>query len=44
MVAVIDGFRWAISGGKTAFNLTELSISVAVVLILCIIGIIHFRK
>ena len=44
MVAVIDGFRWAISGGKTAFNLTELSVSIMVVILLCIMGIIHFRK
>jgi len=27
MLAVVDGFRWVISGGKTAFNTTELSIS-----------------
>jgi lipopolysaccharide transport system permease protein len=44
MVAVIDGFRWAISGGKTAFNLTELAISIVVVILLCIIGVLHFRK
>ena len=44
MVAVIDGFRWAISGGKTAFNSTELSISIIVVTLLCITGIILFRK
>lgn len=44
MVAVIDGFRWAISGGKTAFNTTELTISILVVLILCSIAIVHFRK
>jgi len=44
MVAVIDGFRWAISGGKTVFSLTELSISIVMVIFLCIIGIYHFRK
>ena len=44
MVAVIDGFRWAISGGKTAFNLTELSVSIVMVIFLCVIGIYHFRK
>lgn len=44
MVAVIDGFRWAISGGNTAFNSTELSISISVITLLCLIGIIHFRK
>ena len=44
MVGVIDGFRWAISGGKTAFNLTELTVSVIVIIVICFIGIIHFRK
>jgi len=44
MVAVIDGFRWAISGGQTAFNMTELIISIIVVTLLCIFGIIYFRK
>jgi len=44
MVGVIDGFRWAISGGKTAFNTTELLLSVCVTLLLCIVGIYHFRK
>jgi len=44
MVAVIDGFRWAISGGKTAFNMTELAVSIVMVIFLCIIGIYHFRK
>jgi len=43
MVAVIDGFRWAISGGQTAFNLAELAISVVVVTLLCIFGAIYFR-
>jgi len=41
---VVDGFRWAISGGKTAFNTTELGISVSIVVILCLVGVIHFRK
>ena len=44
MVAVVDGFRWAISGGKTAFNTTELGISVGIVVVMCIVGVIHFRK
>ena len=44
MVAVIDGFRWAISGGRTAFNMTELIVSIVVVTLLCIVGIYHFRK
>ena len=44
MVAVIDGFRWSITGGKTSFNLTELGISIVVVILLCILGVRRFRK
>ncbi len=44
MVGVIDGFRWAISGGRTAFDITELIISVVMITFLCILGIYHFRK
>ncbi len=44
MVAVIDGFRWAISGGKTAFNMTELMVSIVMVILLCVVGVLHFRK
>jgi len=44
MVAVIDGFRWAISGGKTTFNMTELTVSIIMIIILCILGILYFRK
>jgi len=44
MVAVIDGFRWAISGGNTAFNATELIISISIVTLLCVTGVIQFRK
>ena len=44
MVAVVDGFRWAISGGNTAFNTTELTISISVIALLCMVGVIHFRK
>lgn len=44
MVAVIDGFRWAISGGQTALNMIEILMSVAVVTTFCILGTIYFRK
>ncbi|MCK5188668.1 MAG: ABC transporter permease [Methylococcales bacterium] len=44
MVALVDGFRWAISGGKTAFNTTELTLSISVIVLLCMVGVIHFRK
>lgn len=44
IVAVIDGFRWAISGGQTAFNMTEVIVSITVVSLLCLFGTIYFRK
>ena len=44
MVAVIDGFRWGISGGRTAFNTTELLASMVMIFFLCIFGIYHFRR
>jgi len=44
MVGVIDGFRWAISGGKTALNMTEIGLSVVVTVLLFIAGVYHFRK
>ena len=44
MVAVIDGFRWCVSGGQTAFNLTELSVSIFITLLLLLIGVYRFRR
>ncbi len=44
MVAVIDGFRWAVSGGSTAINATEIIISIGMVCLLCLFGAIYFRK
>ncbi len=44
MVAVIDGFRWAISGGQTALNITEIFASMSVVIVMCMLGVIYFRK
>lgn len=44
MVAVVDGFRWAISGGNTSLNVTEVIISIIVVVILCVAGVLQFRK
>ena len=44
MVSVIDGFRWAITGGRTSFNITELIISIIVTIGLLIVGIRQFRK
>ncbi len=44
MVAIIDGFRWAVSGGRTAINVTEMTISVIVVSSVCLIGVRYFRS
>ncbi|MDX2469597.1 MAG: ABC transporter permease [SAR324 cluster bacterium] len=44
MVAVIDGFRWAVTGGKTSLNMTEIYVSLSVTLFLCILGVMYFRK
>lgn len=44
MVAVIDGFRWAVTGGSTALNATEIIIALAVVLTVNTLGIWQFRK
>jgi len=44
MVGVIDGFRWAISGGNTALNEIELLISIGMTVFFCIIGVVRFRK
>jgi lipopolysaccharide transport system permease protein len=44
MVAVVDGFRWGISGGQTVLNGTEIMISMAVTICLCVLGIKYFIK
>ena len=44
MVGVIDGFRWAILGGNTQLYWPGFLLSLALVLIIFITGIIHFRK
>ena len=44
MVAIINGFRWSISGGKTYFNTHELLVSINVILLLFLLGIFYFRK
>jgi lipopolysaccharide transport system permease protein len=44
MVAVIDGFRWAISGGKTFFDPLSLVISLIVIGTMVVVGILYFRK
>jgi len=44
MVGVIDGFRWAILGGKTPLYLPGLFLSIFVVAILLVLGGYYFRK
>lgn len=44
MVGVIDGFRWAILGGESKFNLLSLTLSLVVTLFFTAIGIQYFRK
>lgn len=44
MVAVIDGFRWAVSGGRTSVNATEIIVAVASAAVLCTIGLLYFRR
>jgi lipopolysaccharide transport system permease protein len=44
MVGVIDGFRWAILGGNTQLYWPGFLLSLALVIIIFITGIVHFRK
>jgi len=44
MVGVIDGFRWALTGGKGGLTVESLILSVAVTTVLGIIGVWFFRK
>ncbi|WP_404786671.1 ABC transporter permease [Altericista sp. CCNU0014] len=44
MVGVIDGFRWAILGGKSSIYLPGFMISIGFVVLLFISGIWYFRK
>ena len=44
MVGVIDGFRWAILGGKTTLYWPGFLLSITLVALIFISGIIHFRN
>jgi len=44
MVAVIDGFRWSISGGRSAMFLPGLGIGGVVTLVLLLSGVWYFRR
>jgi lipopolysaccharide transport system permease protein len=41
---VIDGFRWAILGGKNGLYWPGISLSLALVLVITITGVLYFRK
>lgn len=44
MVGVIDGFRWAILGGKTQLYWPGFSLSIFLVIVMLATGVIYFRK
>jgi lipopolysaccharide transport system permease protein len=44
MVGVIDGFRWALLGGKGGFTLPTFLVSLSVILLFAILGVRYFRK
>jgi lipopolysaccharide transport system permease protein len=44
MVGVIDGFRWAISNGQSAFPRQSLLLSLIMIAILLVTGIWYFRR
>ena len=44
MVGVIDGFRWALLGGKGGISLPSFAQSIAVTVFLVLLGVWYFRK
>jgi lipopolysaccharide transport system permease protein len=44
MVGVIDGFRWAITGGTTELDPNSIAAALAWVLVLCLTGFFYFRS
>jgi lipopolysaccharide transport system permease protein len=44
MVGVIDGFRWAICGGKATLFMNGFLLSLITVVLICGSGIYYFRK
>lgn len=44
MVGVIDGFRWAILGNNNSFYWPGFGLSIALTMVLLMLGIHHFRK
>lgn len=44
MVGVIDGFRWSLSGGRTAISFSTIMLSAAVSMLLLGSGLLYFRR
>lgn len=44
MAAVIDGFRWCVSGGQTTLYIEHVMISLMVIMLMCFTGFFYFRK
>jgi hypothetical protein len=44
MVGVIDGFRWAVSGGRLAIYLPGVCLTLVVMTLLLASGILYFRR
>jgi lipopolysaccharide transport system permease protein len=44
MVGVIDGFRWALLGGKGGLTLPSFALSLAVTIFFALLGVRYFRK
>lgn len=44
MVSVIDGFRWAIIGGNSKLYMPGFVLSFAMILLLLVSGVAHFRR
>jgi lipopolysaccharide transport system permease protein len=44
MVGIIDGFRWALFGGKTSWYWPSFTLSLGLVMIVAISGVMYFRK
>lgn len=44
LVGVIDGFRWSILGGRTAFDPQTVGVAIAVTACLVLLGVRYFRR
>lgn len=44
MVGVIDGFRWCLLGGNTTLYLPGFLLSIAISLLVLVVGVCYFRK